>query len=93
MSKWILLTAVALVAFAGCATLDGDKSVELSEVPAAVKSAAAAEVEGIVLTEAEVEEEDGQLVYEVEGEAHGKEYEIEITADGKVLEVEVEEED
>ena len=47
-------------------------------------------VEDINFTEAEVEEEDGQTVYVLEGTADGKEYEIEVTADGKVLEVEQE---
>jgi uncharacterized membrane protein YkoI len=85
---------VALVVLAGCASLcpyaEREKSIPLSEVPAAVKDAATAAVEGIVLTEAEVEKEDGQLVYELEGKVGEKEYEIEVSADGKVLEVEEE---
>ena len=97
MSTLKLVVAVAVVVVAGCASvddlLDRDKTVELSEVPAAARNAAAKAVEGIVLTEAEVEEEDGQLVYEIEGEADGKEYEIEVTAEGKVLEIEEEDED
>ena len=50
-------------------------------------------VEGIKQTEAEVEEEDGCSVYEIEGMASGKEYEIEVAASGKVLEVEEEDDD
>jgi len=86
--------AVLLIALAGCASMrecmNGEKSIPLSEVPAAARDAATAAVEGIVLTEAEVEKEDGQLVYELEGKVGEKEYEIEVTADGKVLEIEEE---
>jgi len=59
-------------------------------VPEPALTAAQGAVEGITLTEAEMETEDGQTVYVLEGEAAGKEYEIEVTADGKVLEVEEE---
>jgi uncharacterized membrane protein YkoI len=40
-----------------------------------------------------MEEEDGRMVYELEGTADGKEYEIEVTADGRVLEIEQDDED
>ena len=53
-----------------------------------IKAAAREAVAGIVLTEAEVEEEDGRRVYEIEGEAEGKDYEIEVTEDGEVFEIE-----
>jgi hypothetical protein len=45
-------------------------------------------VDGINITEAEMEKEDGQTVYVFEGDANGKEYEIEVTPEGKVNEVE-----
>lgn len=72
---------------------EDEEEVSLDDVPEAVKAAAKGAVEGIALTEAEVEEEDGQTVYTLEGKANGKEYAIEVTADGKVLEVEEETED
>ncbi len=97
MSKWNVLVAIAVIGLAGCAPLEelfeSEKSIPLSEVPAPALEAARAAVEGIVLTEAEVEEEDGQLVYEIEGRANGKEYEIEVTAEGEVLEIEQEDAD
>jgi uncharacterized membrane protein YkoI len=62
-------------------------------VPAAAVKAAQGAVEGVTLTEAEVEKEDGETVYILDGTADGKEYEIEVTAEGKVLEVEEETED
>ena len=65
-----------------------DREIDLAEVPAAALAAAEAAVEGIRITEAEVEEEDGRMVYELEGKAGGKEYEVEVTAEGEVLEVE-----
>ncbi len=97
MSKWNVLVAIVVIALAGCAPLEelfeSEKSIPLSEVPAPALEAARAAVEGIVLTEAEVEEEDGQLVYEIEGRANGKEYEIEVTAEGEILEIEQEDAD
>ena len=97
MSKWNVLVTIAVIGLAGCAPLEelfeSEKSIPLSEVPAPALEAARAAVEGIVLTEAEVEEEDGQLVYEIEGRANGKEYEIEVTAEGEILEIEEEDAD
>ncbi len=94
MKKWTVLVALAFIGLAGCGPLaelfDGERSIPLSEVPAPALEAARAAVEGIVLTEAEVEEEDGQLVSEIEGRANGIEYEIEVTAEGEVLEIEKE---
>ena len=88
---------LVLVCSAGCATLDelfeDEKEIPLSEVPDAAVAAAKATVDGIELTEAEVEEEDGQTIYDIEGTANGKEYSIEVTAEGEVLEVEEERED
>lgn len=97
MSKWIVIPAVAAIVLVGCATMEGEnereESIPLSEVPVPAIEAAGAAVDGIVLTEAEIEEEDGQTVYELVGVANGKEYEIEVTAEGEVLEVEEEDED
>ncbi len=95
----VLCFAIGLVLICGlgCASLEdlfeNEKEIPLSEVPAAAVKAAQGEVEGINLTEAEVEEEDGETVYILDGTAAGKEYEIEVTAEGKVLEVEEETED
>lgn len=91
MKAWYLVMAVLLTCAMGCAVLDFDsedeQEIPLSDVPAEALQAAQGAVDGITLTEAEVEEEDGQTVYEIEGTADGTEYEIEVTADGKVLEV------
>lgn len=96
MKAFKIIMAIAMLGLVGCKSMDSsgsdEKSVPLSEVPAPALGAAQAAVEGIVLEEAEVETEKGQLVYSIEGEANGKEYEIEVTADGKVLEVEEEHE-
>ena len=80
---------------AGCGMFDAEdeQEIALAEVPDAVMKAAQGAVEGIVLTEAEMEQEDGRVVYEVEGMADGQEYEMEITAAGEVLEVEREDGD
>jgi hypothetical protein len=97
MKTLYILTVLAVIFIAGCEAIENafedEKEIPLSEVPQEVLTAAELAVEGITLTEAEVEEEDGQMVYELEGVANGMEYEIEVTADGKVLEVEQEDED
>jgi Peptidase propeptide and YPEB domain len=92
MKAWYLVISLLLTCAMGCAVLDFDsdddeQEIPLSEVPAEALQAARGAVDGITLTEAEAEEEDGQMVYEIEGTADGVEYEIEVTADGKVLEV------
>lgn len=79
----------------GCATLSGEKETEipLSEVPEVVMNAAQQALPGIVLTGAEIEESEGELNYELEGEVDGVEYEIELSPSGEVLEIESENED
>ncbi|TKJ37031.1 MAG: hypothetical protein CEE38_09005 [Planctomycetes bacterium B3_Pla] len=97
MRAWYFVIGLVLICGLGCASLDdlfeNEKEIPLSEVPAAAVKAAQGAVEGVTLTEAEVEEEDGETVYILDGTADGKEYEIEVTAEGKVLEVEEETED
>jgi hypothetical protein len=92
MRAWYLVFGLVLICGLGCATLDEmfekEKEVPLSEVPADALKAAQGAVEGVTITEAEMEKEDGQTVYVFEGDANGKKYEIEVTAEGKVLEVE-----
>ncbi len=71
-----------------CIVWADEEHIPLADVPASVMEAAVAAVEGIKITEAEVEVEDGNKVYELEGKANGVEYEIEVSEDGTVLEVE-----
>ena len=97
MRTWIIAVGLALVCLVGCESLESvfekEKEIPLSQVPQPVMEAAERAVDGITLTEAEMEKEDGQTVYILEGKADGKEYEIEVTADGKVREVEEETKD
>lgn len=65
-----------------------DQDVALSDLPVAVVQAAEAAVAGLKVSSAEVETEDGETIYELEGTANGTEYEVEVTADGRVLEIE-----
>jgi hypothetical protein len=94
MKAWYFVFGLVVICGLGCATLDElfeqEKEVPLSEVPAEALKAAQGAVDGVTITEAEMEKEDGQTVYVFEGEANGKEYEIEVTSEGKVLEVEEE---
>jgi len=97
MRTWFVVFGLFLICGSGCATLDdlfeNEKEVPLSDVPPEALKAAQGAVDGITITEAEMEKEDGQTVYVFEGEANGKEYEIEVTPEGKVLEVEEETEE
>jgi len=92
MRAWYLVFSLILICGLGCATLDEmfehEKEVPLSDVPAVALEAAQGAVDGINITEAEMEKEDGQTVYVFEGDVNGKEYEIEVTPEGKVNEVE-----
>ena len=87
-----LVLGLVLICGLGCASLDDmfekEKEVPLSEVPEEALKAAQGAVDGITITEAEMEKEKGETVYILEGEANGKKYEIEVTPEGKVLETE-----
>ena len=48
---------------------------------------------GLKITEAEIELEEEQMTYELEGSIDGKTYEIEVTPDGKIIEIEEEKDD
>ncbi|MHC4487479.1 MAG: PepSY domain-containing protein [Planctomycetota bacterium] len=97
MRTFYLVITLVLTCTIGCASFESahedEKEIPLSQVPAEAMEAAQQAVAGITLTEAEVEQEDGCTVYELEGTANGIEYEIEVTADGKVLEVERQDQD
>ena len=70
---------------------EGDEEevvVALADVPRIVLEAAQAALPGVVLTEAEMEQEDGQTVYSLSGTLDGEDIEIEISATGQVLEIE-----
>jgi hypothetical protein len=80
----LVVGLVTLAAFGG----DDETEIPLEKVPDVVRQAVLEAVPGIELLEAEVEEENGHLVYELEGVLDGKTYEIEVTEDGEVLKVE-----
>jgi uncharacterized membrane protein YkoI len=67
---------------------DDGRTLALADVPRVVLDAAARAVPAATWTAAEVETEDGVLVYELSGTLDGDEVEIEVSADGKVLEFE-----
>ena len=65
-----------------------EQAIALDQVPADVLAAARAALPGAVFTSAEVETEDGQLVYCLEGHLDAEAVEVEVAADGRVLEIE-----
>ncbi len=85
---FIIILSVAIGAFAGCG--EKDDKIPLSEVPEVVLIAAQNAVEGIKITEAEIEKTSEGMIYELEGTVDGKIYEIEVSPDGKIIEVEQE---
>ena len=72
---------------------DDEIDVPVDELPDNIKEAVESAVLGGKITEAELEMEDGQQIYEVTVEKDGKEFKVEVSKDGKVLEVELEEEE
>lgn len=70
-----------------------EEEIPLDEVPDAVLQAALDAVPGFVAEEAAFEIEDGEALYELEGEVDGEEIEIEITEDGTVVEIESDDDD
>ncbi len=65
-----------------------DEQIELDDVPDHVLSAAQDAIEGFILDEAEKELMNGEIVFDLEGEAGGVRYELKIDSDGKVLKIE-----
>ena len=92
MRTLYFVIALMLICLVGCECIEEmfekEKEVPLSDVPQAALTAAEGAVDGITLTDAAMEEEDGKTIYDLEGTANGKTYEIEVTAEGEVLEVE-----
>lgn len=71
---------------------DDEIDVPVDELPENIKQSVEAAVPGGNITEAELEKEDGQQIYEVTVEKDGQEFEVEVSKDGEVLEVELEKE-
>jgi hypothetical protein len=85
---FVIILIVATTVFSGCG--EKEEKISLSEVPEVVLTAAQNAVEGIEITEAEIEKTSEGMIYELEGTADGKIYEIEVSPDGKIIEVEQE---
>ncbi|MCG5052977.1 MAG: hypothetical protein KA712_08450 [Myxococcales bacterium] len=92
----LLGLSVALATVSACgseSTLGtGGQALAVADLPPAVVAAAQAAVPGLVINEAEVEDEDDRgLEYELEGLAGGVAYEVEVEVDtaGNIVEVEV----
>jgi len=91
MIKHLYILGPALL-ISACAmspeAVENEMEIELDAVPANVIAAANRALPGIQLSEAEYEEEEGLMVYELEGMLGATRYEIEITPEGEVLEIE-----
>ena len=91
---WMGGFAVLLCIAAGWSyAADDEQEIAIADLPAAVVDAVKAKFPDATLVEAEVETENGKMVYEVEIEDDGQELEVEVSADGEILEVESDDDD
>lgn len=67
-----------------------DNEIPLSEIPPAVSAAAKAQIPGLRIENADVQQRGEARLYEIDGTANGRDYELTLTADGRVLHVESE---
>ena len=70
---------------------DEEIDIPVDELPDSIIEAVAEAVPGGEISEAELEKEDGETVYEVTVEKDGKKIEVELSLEGEVLEVEEDE--
>ncbi len=79
--------SAGLIAIGACSQV---KDIEIKDVPPVVLEAALKSVRDFVIERAELEREEGELIYELESRSSkgGFEYEIEITTEGEILEIE-----
>lgn len=87
-SLWLACGLFVLVSVWALAS-DDEQAIELAQVPAVVRQAAAKAVPGGTFTKASKETEEGKTLYELEGKnAQGREVSVGISADAVLLEVE-----
>ncbi|MCK5565852.1 MAG: PepSY domain-containing protein [Planctomycetes bacterium] len=92
ISLIILVAAIiCVIAYAGEHGKDEDLS--LDQVPAAVKATIVEQAQDGEIKEIELEDEDGELLYEAKVVIDGQEYELKISPDGTLLSKEVEDDD
>ena len=92
----ILVIAGVVVGIGAVATqrmTDEDVEVSIDAVPAAVRATILAEAQGNTIQEVEMENENGQTVYEAEVIIDGQEIDILVAADGTLLGTEIDDED
>jgi uncharacterized membrane protein YkoI len=64
---------------------NADKSVTLADLPAAARTVVEQRIGKDHIKKIDMEDEDGKVVYDVEGTLNGKDVEITVSADGKVM--------
>jgi uncharacterized membrane protein YkoI len=72
---------------------ENEKTLSIEQVPTAVRTALLAQAQGGTISEIEMENENGQAVYEAEITLDGKEVEVKVAANGTVLGKEADDED
>ena len=87
MKKMIALIALAGL-FTGCSLTENEVDVALDNIPPEILDAVRAELPDLVIESAEIETEDGEQIYEIEGTIDGEGVEVDIAMDGDILEIE-----
>ncbi|MEM0909496.1 MAG: PepSY domain-containing protein [Pseudomonadota bacterium] len=87
MKKMIALIALTGL-FTGCTITEDEVDVAIENVPPEILDAVRAELPDLVIESAEIETEDGEQIYEIEGTIDGEGVEVDIAMDGDILEIE-----
>ena len=89
----IILVAVVICAMAYAGKDSKDEDLSLDQVPAAVKATILKEAQGGEVEEIELEDENGENLYEAKVVIDGQEYELKISPDGTLLSKEMDDDD
>ncbi len=84
------LLLIGLFSIGACSEAEDEKEIAISDLPAVVVKAVQDSLPGFVISDAEIEGTEPDIIYDVDGSMDGNEYEIEITPEGKILEIEME---
>lgn len=82
--KNLALAAALMLATPSVSAAD---DIDLKELPERVVAAIDKRFPGATLLEAEKDEDDGRIEYEVEIRHEGKRYEVEVTQDGRITDI------
>ncbi|GEM_PF-5035522 len=86
--RMLIFIVFLIMLFTGCSLMEREVDISIDDVPTNIMDAAMTAVPGLTVESAEIETEDSQKVYEIEGVIGDEEVEIDIAEDGTILEIE-----